>query len=87
VVGLEAALDAASDSDSEEKPPMTEDELDKKIKDFGGIQGEIDENTNKLLGKLLVDEADEDVNPDKETYSKLWALVGGPMPILCFIIY
>ena len=37
-VGLEGALDAQSgSSESEERPPMTEEELDVKIKEFGGI--------------------------------------------------
>ena len=70
-----------------QKPSMTEAELDQKLKDFAGAKQEIDEKTNALIGKLLVDEADENVNPDSETYSKLWALLGGPIPIVCFVAY
>lgn len=69
------------------KPIMNEAELDEKIKDFAGAKREVDAKTNELLGKLLIDEADEDVNPDRETYSKLWALVGGPIPVLLFVLY
>lgn len=66
---------------------MSEAELDAKIKDFAGAKGEIDKKTSELLGKLLVDEADENVNPDENTYKKLFALVGGPIPIGLFLIY
>ena len=66
---------------------MTDAELDAKLVEFAGAKKEIDQKTNELIGKLMLDEADEDVNPDGETYSKLWALLGGPIPIICFCIY
>lgn len=56
---------------------MTEAELDEKIIQFRGLQNEMDDALNKKIGKLLVDEADEKVNADWETFQKLFALIGG----------
>ena len=48
---------------------------------------EVDEATNKIVGKLLQDEEDEDVNANSETYKKLWAILGGPLPIVICAVY
>ena len=48
---------------------------------------EVDEATNKIVGKLLQDEEDEDVNANSETYKKLWAILGGPLPIVVCAVY
>lgn len=58
-----------------------------KLEEFLGATTEIDTKTSALLGKLLIDEAEEDVNPDGETYGKLFALLGGPLPVILFVIY
>ena len=76
-----------SSASTTEKPAMTEAELDQKLKDFAGATGEVDENMANFVGKLLVKEEDEDVNPDKETYKRLWALLGGPIPIAIYIVW
>ena len=40
---------------------LTEKELNDKITSFRGLGGELDEELNKKIGKLLVDEEDEKV--------------------------
>jgi hypothetical protein len=66
---------------------LTEEDCDEKLEEFRGINREVDEDTNAIVGKLLKSEEDEDVNADDETYKKLAALVGGPLPVFCFACY
>ena len=56
---------------------LTEAALDEKITQFRGLRNEMDEEMNKKIGKLLVDEADEKINADWETFEKLFSLIGG----------
>jgi len=42
----------------------------------------MDEKTKQAIGKLLLDEADEEIEPDKSTYSRLFALFGGLRPVV-----
>ena len=67
----------SEDEDHLALPSFTEEELDQKISDFKGLGNELDEETNKTVGKLLVEEADENVNPDKETVVKMFKILGG----------
>ena len=67
---------------------LTEEECDEKLEEFRGIiEKEIDGNTSAVIGKLLKSEEEEDIDADDETYSKLAALVGGPIPIVLFLGY
>ena len=66
---------------------LTDRQLDARLEAFRGATAEIDTKTSQILGKLLVNEEDEDVNPDRETYSKLFALVGGMLPVSIFVLY
>ena len=52
------------------KISLSEEELDAKLKEFGGLNNEMDENMRKTIGKLLIDEADEEINADRSTYEK-----------------
>lgn len=67
---------------------LTEEECDEKLEEFRGIiEKEIDGNTSAVIGKLLKSEEEEDIDADDETYTKLAALIGGPIPIVLFISY
>ena len=68
------------ESDSEEtlvKITFTEEELDAKLKSFGGINNELDDDSRKKIGKLLVNQEDEEIVADKTTIKKLWDIAGG----------
>ena len=64
-------------SEDIESITLTEGELDKKIVSFQGLKNDMDEKMSKTIGKLMVDEADEDVNADRQTYIELFKLIGG----------
>ena len=69
-----------AESDSEEtlvKITFTEEELDAKLKSFGGINNELDDDSRKKIGKLLVNQEDEEIVADKTTIKKLWDIAGG----------
>lgn len=66
---------------------MDEAELDDKLETFQGARREVDASTSKVIGKLLIDEADENVEPDQSTYKKIFKMIGGPIPILGFAIF
>ena len=56
---------------------LTEAEIDQKLSDFKGLNNELDTDMSKTIGKLLVEEADEDVNANSETFRKMFGLIGG----------
>ena len=56
---------------------MTDEEISAKLKVLSGSIRGLDKKTEEVVGKLLVDEKDENVDADKETYSKLYKMVGG----------
>ena len=67
---------------------LTEEECDEKLEEFRGIiEKEIDGNTSAVIGKLLKSVEDNYLDPDDETYTKLAALIGGPIPIVLFLSY
>mmetsp|Transcript_36652 Transcript_36652/g.48120 ORF Transcript_36652/g.48120 Transcript_36652/m.48120 type:complete len:809 (+) Transcript_36652:302-2728(+) len=66
---------------------LDEKQVEAKLEEFRGINREVDGKTSQIVGKLLKDEADEDVNADDDTYNKLIALVGGPIPVILFACY
>lgn len=47
------------------------------IKSISGVQNELDDKTQSMIGKLLVDEEDEDLTPDSKTYSLIYGMLGG----------
>ena len=56
---------------------MTDAELDKKLVGFNGLKNELGADINSKIGKLMVDEAEEQVNADSETFIKLFNMMGG----------
>ena len=82
---LEKALSVASHSVN--VLDLNEEQIDKKLEEFRGVNREVDEATNKIVGKLMQNEEDENVDADKDTYTKLWALIGGPIPVILFACY
>ena len=66
---------------------LTDSKLDTRLEAFRGASAEVDTNTSQILGKLLVKEEDEELNPDRETYSKLFALMGGFIPFTIYVIF
>ena len=52
-----------STSDSEPtETDMTEEEIDKKLEQFAGAMGELDEATQEKVGRLLMKPEDEDID-------------------------
>ena len=75
--------------DSEEtlvKVQLTEEELDEKIKGFGGLNNELDASVRDKIGKLLVNEEDEAINASWETYEKIFKIIGGWKMIFYIVI-
>ena len=69
-----------------EKIEMTEEEMDAKLVSFKGLNNELDGEMSKTIGKLLVDEADEDVNANWETFTTLFKMVGGVKTCILFAV-
>ena len=69
------------------KVELTEAQLDDKLIEFRGLNNEIDGETSKTIGKLLIDESEEKVNPDSETLKKLMKLVGGFKIVLLALVF
>ena len=82
---LEKALSVASHSVN--VLDLNDKQIDEKLEEFRGVNREVDEATNNIVGKFLQNEEDEEVNADSDTYTKLWALLGGPIPIILFACY
>ena len=65
---------------------MTEEELDAKLKAFGGAMGELDDQTQEKVGKLLVKEEDEDIDANDETWNKILQIKGGYSSMIFIIV-
>ena len=76
--------DDDSKSKLSEKLAMTETELDEKIVSFCGLKNELGEEISGKIGKLLVEEEDEAVNANSETFIELMKLIGGTK--MCIIL-
>jgi hypothetical protein len=76
--------DSIEYGDSMEKVELTEAQLDEKIIGFRGLTNELDDEMNKQIGKLLIDEADEEVNANSDAFRKLFHMMGG-FKIIIFI--
>ena len=60
----------------QESKSLSDDEVKQTLKRFEGVKTELDEKTNEIVGKLLLDEKDEKVSADKSTYFKLFNMTG-----------
>ena len=56
---------------------LSEQEVADKLEVFGGAKTQLDEKTAGIIGKLLVEDKDENINADWATYVKLWHMIGG----------
>jgi len=56
---------------------LTDGEISDKLKTFSRANRGLDKTTEEVVGKLLLDDKDENVNADKETFSKLFKMIGG----------
>lgn len=69
------------DSEPEEKIVedlvLTDEQIKAKLKKFAGADRGLDKSTEVVVGKLLLDESDEKVDADSETWSKLYSMIGG----------
>ena len=61
---------------------MTEEEVDKKLKQFGGAMGELDEATQEKVGRLLMKPEDEDIDANDDTFKKVLQIKGGIIFVL-----
>ena len=56
---------------------LTDEQIKAKLKKFEGADRGLDKSTEVVVGKLLLDESDEKVDADSETWSKLYSMIGG----------
>ena len=64
---------------------MSDDEITAKLDSLSKVKLGLDERTQKVVGKLLMDEKDEKVNADSSTGFKLFAMMGGILSMSIFI--
>ena len=64
---------------------LSDNEISAKLEELSGAKLGLDERTQKVVGKLLMDEKDEKVNADSSTMFKLFAMMGGFLSIFLFI--
>ena len=69
----------------QESKPLSDDEVKQTLKKFEGVKTELDEKTNEIVGKLLLDEKDEKVSADKSTYFKLFNMTGSFIVVFVMI--
>ena len=75
----EADTDSSEENEIVDDSPftLTDGEISAKLTAFAGADRGLDEDTEKVVGKLLLEDKDENVNADKETFSKLFKMIGG----------
>ena len=70
-------LDSESDHEMDDKKSLTDEEITEKLKLFSKVDRGLDKSTENVVGKLLVNEEDEKAYADKETWWKLYEMIGG----------
>ena len=65
----------------EKTTTFTDEEIKAKLKKFAGADRGLDKSTEIVVGKLLLDESDEKVDADKETWNKLYSMIGGGLTL------
>ena len=88
----EPARESISDADTLESDEhgsassiMNDEEISAKLQSLAKVKLGLDEKTEKVVGKLLMDEKDEKVNADSSTFFKLFAMMGGFTCVTIFI--
>lgn len=75
----------SSDEHGQLTSTLSDNEISAKLEELSGAKLGLDERTQKVVGKLLMDEKDEKVNADSSTMFKLFAMMGGFLSIFLFI--
>ena len=75
----------SSDEHGQHTQTLSDNEISAKLEELSGVKLGLDEKTQKVVGKLLMDEKDEKVNADSATIFKLFAMMGGFLSIILFI--
>ena len=65
----------------EKTTTFTDEEIKAKLKKFAGADRGLDKSTEIVVGKLLLDESDEKVDADTETWNKLYNMIGGGLTL------
>ena len=65
---------------------MTEEQLDKKIEQFAGALGELDEATQEKVGRLLMKPEEEDIDANDQTFMKVLQIKGGMIFVIIMSI-
>lgn len=66
---------------------MTKKVIQEKLHIFRGLTRELDDEKSQELGRLLIDEADEDVDPSREAYIKFYKFSGGMISITIVVVF
>lgn len=77
---------ASSDEHGAMTQVLDDDEVKSKLESLSGAKLGLDEDTEKLVGKLLMDEKDEKVNADSKTLGQLFVMMGGTVSVVCFVL-
>ena len=78
---------STSEESSDKGAQRSDAEIDEKLASFAGVKGGLGDELQEKLGRLLVDEADEVVAPNRETVRKVFKSIGGArtVAIVAFI--
>ena len=85
-VSISDADTNSSDEHGCVKSALDDHEISQKLETLSGATLGLDEKTQKVVGKLLMDEKDEKINADSTTVYKLWGLMGGSFTIILFVL-
>ncbi len=67
---------------------LREVDIEQKLIEFKGLGNAIDDEATRKIGKLLVDDdPNEKSGAGKETYGRIYRLVGGFLPVMIFLVY
>ena len=82
---LSEAETLSSDEHGSASSVLSDEEVQEKLVSLAGARLGLDAETEKVVGQLLIDERDEDINADSETFWKLFAMIGGFTTVGIFI--
>ena len=76
----------SSDEHGSASDVLSDKEVQDKLVSLSGARLGLDAETAKVVGQLLIDEKDEDINADSETFWKLFTMIGGCTTVGIFIV-
>jgi len=71
----------SSEEVSEEQVKLSDQDISVKLIALSGSERGLDKETEEIVGKLLIDEKDENVNADTTTWNKLYKMIGGAVTL------